>query len=923
MAGITIKIGGIDKTEYIDARTLSIRDELTSKVNSASFDFICNNIAVVPKPGEAVLIEEGTKKLFSGRILSKEESFLPPNLLKYLVECIDHTRDLDKKLVAESYVNQKAGDIVKDIINKYTTYFVIPTGYNDPDGEWTDETLAYDGYIDTYANRPQIPGHTWTTFLELTHASMLCKGIRFSAWNDKDYISTIDIDAYYGGTWNHVYEGVYANEEWVKKLLASPQYITAFRFRFYNNDASIIFDAWLYEVNFIPFPSDIFTTINVSDGPTISEIAFDYVQVSDAITKIAEICGYEWYVDYDRDIHFFDKNTYPAPFQLDDEQANYKDLIINTDISQLRNRIFVKSSMLKDIFGEVFIGDGVTDHWTCKYKAEIMLPEKIDTDTLRWYGNAVEFSHSDTYLAVGLDWVLGMPECPDIRIFKRDGDTFTKIADPDTLPTGNAYGVAWSSDDTYLAVGHEYSPYITIYKRDEDVFTKLDNPADLPTGHGNGLSFGYNDTYLAISHTTTPYITIYKRAGDVFTKLSNPAILPTGTGEGASFSPDGIYLTVAHVTSPYVTIYKRTGNTFTKLANPASLPTGNAHDVAFSPDGVYLAVGHTTSPFVTIYKRNGDVFTKLDDPDVLPEGLVNGVAFAPNSTHLAVAHDNSPYMILYKRGGDTFVKVENPSPLPAGNGLSAAFSYKNRYIAVGHEYSPRLTIYKHYVPLIKVDGVYKTVGWDGIDNPNYFDYMLDADTKVLSLGIGTGTPAVDVELLIIYTVLGMPLCFRRDDQDSIDTVKANEGGDGVFEFCLVDNNIDSIAWANEAAKADLLKNADPTIKATFITNRSDIKTGQIITLSSIKRDINQQFIVQKVELVRVDVITEWPTITYKPAAEAKIGYKPASEAEEGYRAAGDSGDIIYYIFNVTIANKFKKLEDLFIYLLNRADESLK
>jgi len=43
MAGITVKIGGVDKTEYVDARTLSIRDELTSKVNSASFDFICNN----------------------------------------------------------------------------------------------------------------------------------------------------------------------------------------------------------------------------------------------------------------------------------------------------------------------------------------------------------------------------------------------------------------------------------------------------------------------------------------------------------------------------------------------------------------------------------------------------------------------------------------------------------------------------------------------------------------------------------------------------------------------------------------------------------------------------------------------------------------------------------------------------------------
>jgi len=919
--GITVKIGGVDKTEYVDARTLSIRDELTDKVNSASFDFICNNITVAPKPGEAILIEEGTKKLFSGKILSKEESFLPPNLLKYSVECVDHTRDLDKKLVSESYVDQKGGDIIKDIIDKYTRTG-IPTGYNDPYNEWINETFAYDDNISTRAVRRDVPQNSWSAFLELIIGAIPCNKVRFVAGYNPDLICSIDLDVYYEGDWHHVYEGAYSNKPiWNEYNLGGTYSITKARVRFYNT-GGIVMNANLYEFNFVASEPD-FTTDNVADGPTINEIAFDYVQVSDAITKIAGVCGYEWYIDYDKDLHFFFKTDFPAPFQLDDNQADYKDLVINKNISQIRNRIFVKSSAIKDTFGEVFIGDGITDNWICKYRAEILLPTALDIDSLRWDGNAAEFSHNDIYLAVGLDWVLGMPECPDIRIYKRDGDTFTKIGNPDTLPTGNAYGVAWSSDDTYLAVGHEYSPYITIYKRDEDVFTKLDNPADLPTGNGNGLSFGYNDTYLAISHTTTPYITIYKRAGDVFTKLSNPAILPTGTGEGASFSPDGIYLAVAHVTSPYVTIYKRTSDTFTKLANPAILPTGDAHDVAFSPDGVYLAVGHTNTPFITIYKRSGDTFTKLTNPADLPAGLTTGVAFAPNSTHLAVAHDTTPFFTLYKRGGDTFVKVDDPSPLPTGNGLSAAFSYSNIYIAIGHKASPRLTIYKHLVPLIMIDGIYKTVGWDGIDNPDYFDYMLNANKKLLSLGTYISTPATGVELLVIYTNLGVPIYFRRDDKASIIDRQEKEGGDGIFEFCLVDNNIDSIAWANEAAKADLLKNANPTIKATFVTNRSDIKTGQIITLNSTKRNINQQFIVQSVELVRVDVIKYGiAEITYKPAAEAVIGYKPADEAEVPYKTI-DAAEIIYYVFNVTIANKFRKLEDLFLYLLNRADESLK
>jgi len=92
LMGITVKIAGVDRTEYVDARSLSIIDELTSRVNSASFIFICNDIDLAPIDGQAVLIEEGATKLFSGRILSKEESFLPPNLLKYQVECIDNSK---------------------------------------------------------------------------------------------------------------------------------------------------------------------------------------------------------------------------------------------------------------------------------------------------------------------------------------------------------------------------------------------------------------------------------------------------------------------------------------------------------------------------------------------------------------------------------------------------------------------------------------------------------------------------------------------------------------------------------------------------------------------------------------------------------------------------------------------------------------
>ncbi len=847
--------------------------------------------------------------------------------MRYPVECIDHTRDLDKRLVAESYVNQKAGDIIKHIIAKYTVTSVIytsPTGHNDY-GEWFDETKSYDDDDATYAYC-HITGVGWSGFLELTINALSCNKVRWKALYAADTIDMIDLDVYYDGSWHDVYEGSYSIwTVWNEKSLGGIYSVTKAKVRFHNCH-ELQRNPHLYEFDF-GYAFTPFTTTNVSNGPTISEIAFDYVQVSDAITKIAEICGYEWYVDYDKDVYFFFRTDYPAPFQLDDDQANYKDLIISTDISQIRNRVYVKSSAIKDTFGEVFIGDGATTSWTCKFtpfgREREMLPYPKPSPWNGVWNTA--FSHDDIYLAMAYERVGGIGK--GVYIYKRDDDLFERINYPNTTPDNDGHDVSFSSDSVYLALAHVGTPYVMVYKRDEDTFTKLANPDTLPTGDGWGCDFSPDGVYLAIAHEVSPFITIYKRDGDTFTKLTNPINLPTGVAYGCKFSPDGVYLAVAHTTSPYVTIYKRSGDTFTKLTNPTNLPTGESHGVAWTPDSIYLAVAHDTTPFITVYKREGDVFTKLTNPATLPTGNCWRIDFSSDGIHLAVAHSNTPYVTIYTRSGDILGKQNDPTDLPDGHAFGCRFSHDDRYLVVGYFDSRNIIIYKQFFPTMKVDGEIKTIGWDGIDNPDYYDFMLNGTTKVLSLGTYTSTPATDVELLIGYTVTRISICFRRDDKDSITDRQTKEGGDGIFEFCIVDNNINSIDWANEAAKADLLQNAEPVIKATFITNRNDIRGGQLITLDSVKRGIvpPQQFIVQKVELVRVDVIEYYGTaeIPYKPADEAVIGYKPADEAEVPYKPADSGGEIIYYIFNVTIANKFKKLEDLFIYLLNRADESLK
>ncbi|MFC1511636.1 hypothetical protein ACFL5H_00375 [Candidatus Latescibacterota bacterium] len=99
-----------------------------------------------------------------------------------------------------------------------------------------------------------------------------------------------------------------------------------------------------------------FTTTNVQDGPTIAKAVFNYQPVSQCIRELAELTGYDWYVDDARDIHFFEKETAAAPFALNDAVLaalvdNYQ---IIPDYSQVRNRVYVRGGYtLSDPYTEV------------------------------------------------------------------------------------------------------------------------------------------------------------------------------------------------------------------------------------------------------------------------------------------------------------------------------------------------------------------------------------------------------------------------------------------------------------------------------------------------------------------------------------------------------------------------------------------
>lgn len=105
------------------------------------------------------------------------------------------------------------------------------------------------------------------------------------------------------------------------------------------------------------------TTTNVNAPVTIPKIVFNYLPVSECLKQLVKILTtYDWYIDYNKDVHFFSTSTQSAPFNLSDTGQNYVwgSLKIQNDTSQLRNEIIVRGGLITSttLRTEYFSGDG-------------------------------------------------------------------------------------------------------------------------------------------------------------------------------------------------------------------------------------------------------------------------------------------------------------------------------------------------------------------------------------------------------------------------------------------------------------------------------------------------------------------------------------------------------------------------------------
>ena len=314
-------------------------------------------------------------------------------------------------------------------------------------------------------------------------------------------------------------------------------------------------------------------------------------------------------------------------------------------------------------------------------------------------------------------------------------DTFTKLPNPASLPTGQCRGCTFSPDGNHFVTVGATSP-LMIYKRSGSTFTKLPDPAVLPQATGWRCDYSPNGSLFAVgsSSGSAPFYKIYKVSGDTYTDIgaitNGPgagaigcAFSPSGdtlayaaggvtihpvsgqtVGAGVSvpsmtypsglcYSPEGDLFVVIRQVTPYLHVFTISGTAVSAVSFDQTVAT-DAQACAFSPNGKFLAVANMSSPYIAIYERGaGTSFTRLPNPATLPGGTGYNCCWSHDSRFLVVAHNGSPFMTIYERSGSTFTKKPNPASLPAAIGIGCAFSPDDAYLGFGMFSSPFVSIY--------------------------------------------------------------------------------------------------------------------------------------------------------------------------------------------------------------------------------------
>lgn len=165
----------------------------------------------------------------------------------------------------------------------------------------------------------------------------------------------------------------------VEEIFEEAKSPTRLRYRLACRDYTYLFDKYLVvDESTSAMTADVwvdriisgfttgFTGTNVlGPAPTIAGRQFNYVVASEAVRALADEVGYAWYIDYDKDVHFFPAATLVAPttsINLETNITDYGGIKFRETVSGVKDRVYLKGYKRKGsaFWNRGFTGDGQT-----------------------------------------------------------------------------------------------------------------------------------------------------------------------------------------------------------------------------------------------------------------------------------------------------------------------------------------------------------------------------------------------------------------------------------------------------------------------------------------------------------------------------------------------------------------------------------
>jgi hypothetical protein len=374
---ITVTIAGVDKSASIDWDSLSVEQQVTSQVDSASFRIKKHaGKTYAPVVGDEVTVDDGATRIFGGTITRIDVEQVA-TLVYQSIQCVSHERSLDRYLVVREITNRNVRYILNTIIAEFVNRKARIMDTMESTETWTNEdgTTAANTTNGQFILNEQSLKFTATASntatarrsatLDLTafdDGSAAAAGdiIKFFAYVDTPAnLASIRIrvgmDA--GATYTNYYEYTYSTAltaGWNEIALAksaftphgSPDWANAVKRQFrVTASAGGTVRVSIDDVRLVEATTYIRQTgVRDADTPFLGSVKFNYEQASAAIKDVAEAVGNDWYIDPDRVLCFYQPASIPAPFSLTDGSANFlwNTVKLTADLSTIKNQIFVR-----------------------------------------------------------------------------------------------------------------------------------------------------------------------------------------------------------------------------------------------------------------------------------------------------------------------------------------------------------------------------------------------------------------------------------------------------------------------------------------------------------------------------------------------------------------------------------------------------